>query len=83
MAIHDLGFLLNVYFRFFTKHLFLDEAHAIKSSKSIRWNTLLSFDCRNRMLLTGTPLQNNKAELWSLLHFIMPSLFDSHQEFNE
>lgn len=50
---------------------------------SIRWKTLLSFNCRNRLLLTGTPIQNNMAELWSLLHFIMPTLFDSHEQFNE
>lgn len=50
---------------------------------SIRWKTLLSFNCRNRLLLTGTPIQNNMAELWALLHFIMPTLFDSHEQFNE
>ena len=50
---------------------------------SIRWKTLLSFNCRNRLLLTGTPVQNNMAELWALLHFIMPTLFDSHEQFNE
>ncbi|RID65074.1 hypothetical protein BRARA_D00294, partial [Brassica rapa] len=50
---------------------------------SIRWKTLLSFNCRNRLLLTGTPIQNNMAELWALLHFIMPMLFDSHEQFNE
>ena len=61
----------------------LDEAQAIKSSSSIRWKTLLGFDCRNRLLLTGTPIQNNMQELWALLHFIMPSLFDSHDEFSE
>lgn len=60
-----------------------DEAQALKSSSSVRWNTLLKFKCRNRLLLTGTPIQNSMAELWSLLHFIMPSLFDSHSEFNE
>jgi DNA helicase INO80 len=38
-------------------------------------------DCRNRLLLTGTPIQNNMGELWALLHFIMPTLFDNHQEF--
>lgn len=31
----------------------------------------------------GTPIQNSMAELWALLHFIMPTLFDSHEEFNE
>jgi len=50
---------------------------------SIRWKTLLSFNCRNRLLLTGTPIQNSMAELWALLHFIMPTLFDSHEQFNE
>lgn len=66
---------------------------------SARWNTLLKFPCRNRLLLTGTPIQNTMAEvsdtlvcficithnlqLWALLHFIMPTLFDSHNEFNE
>ncbi|KAL1312465.1 hypothetical protein HN51_039075 [Arachis hypogaea] len=65
------------------QYMVLDEAQAIKSSASIRWKTLLSFNCRNRLLLTGTPIQNNMAELWSLLHFIMPTLFDSHEQFNE
>ncbi|XP_027188529.1 chromatin-remodeling ATPase INO80-like isoform X2 [Cicer arietinum] len=65
------------------QYMVLDEAQAIKSSNSIRWKTLLSFNCRNRLLLTGTPVQNNMAELWALLHFIMPTLFDNHEQFNE
>ncbi|KAK4373713.1 hypothetical protein RND71_009097 [Anisodus tanguticus] len=65
------------------QYMVLDEAQAIKSSNSIRWKTLLSFNCRNRLLLTGTPVQNNMAELWALLHFIMPTLFDSQEQFNE
>ncbi|KAF8102126.1 hypothetical protein N665_0201s0411 [Sinapis alba] len=65
------------------QYMVLDEAQAIKSSTSIRWKTLLSFNCRNRLLLTGTPIQNNMAELWALLHFIMPMVFDSHEQFNE
>ncbi|XP_013388979.2 uncharacterized protein LOC106157780 [Lingula anatina] len=64
-------------------YMVLDEAQAIKSSSSIRWKMLLGFSCRNRLLLTGTPIQNSMAELWALLHFIMPTLFDSHDEFNE
>uniref|UniRef100_A0A183A7A7 Chromatin-remodeling ATPase INO80 n=1 Tax=Echinostoma caproni TaxID=27848 RepID=A0A183A7A7_9TREM len=62
-------------------YIVLDEAHAIKSTSSLRWRILLSFKCRNRLLLTGTPIQNTMQELWALLHFIMPSLFDSHDEF--
>ncbi|CAD6983375.1 unnamed protein product, partial [Tilletia controversa] len=65
------------------QYMVLDEAQAIKSSQSARWKTLLSFNCRNRLLLTGTPVQNSMQELWALLHFIMPSLFDSHDEFSE
>ncbi|WFD31299.1 Putative DNA helicase ino80 [Malassezia sp. CBS 17886] len=65
------------------QYMVLDEAQAIKSSSSNRWKTLLGFNCRNRLLLTGTPVQNSMQELWALLHFIMPSLFDSHDEFSE
>ncbi|KAI1814924.1 SNF2 family N-terminal domain-containing protein [Poronia punctata] len=65
------------------QYMILDEAQAIKSSTSSRWKCLLGFHCRNRLLLTGTPIQNNMQELWALLHFIMPSLFDSHDEFSE
>ncbi|KAL3476121.1 SNF2 family N-terminal domain-containing protein [Aspergillus californicus] len=65
------------------QYMVLDEAQAIKSSQSSRWKSLLGFSCRNRLLLTGTPIQNNMQELWALLHFIMPTLFDSHDEFSE
>lgn len=65
------------------QYMILDEAQAIKSSSSSRWKTLLAFQCRNRLLLTGTPIQNNMQELWALLHFIMPTLFDSHDEFSD
>ena len=65
------------------QYMILDEAQAIKSSNSSRWRVLMSFRCRNRLLLTGTPIQNNMQELWALLHFIMPTLFDNHDEFND
>lgn len=65
------------------QYMILDEAQAIKSSNSSRWKVLLGFHCRNRLLLTGTPIQNNMQELWALLHFIMPTLFDSHDEFSD
>ena len=65
------------------QYMVLDEAQALKSSASARWKTLLGFACRNRLLLTGTPVQNTMAELWALLHFIMPTLFDSHEQFAE
>jgi hypothetical protein len=59
----------------------LDEAHNIKNWQSQRWQTLLTFNSQRRLLLTGTPLQNNLMELWALLHFLMPHMFRSRKEF--
>ncbi|KAK0702543.1 SNF2 family N-terminal domain-containing protein [Apiosordaria backusii] len=53
-------------------YMILDEAHNIKNFKSQRWQTLLGFNTHARLLLTGTPLQNNLTELWSLLYFLAP-----------
>jgi helicase SWR1 len=63
------------------KYLILDEAHLIKNWKSQRWQTLLNFNSKWWIFLTGTPLQNDLMELWSLMHFLMPHVFQSHQEF--
>lgn len=65
------------------QYIILDEAQAIKNNASQRWTTLLSFKSRNKLLLTGTPIQNGMNELWALLHFIMPNLFDSLEQFKE
>ncbi|XP_024084966.1 helicase domino isoform X2 [Cimex lectularius] len=65
------------------KYLILDEAQNIKNFKSQRWQLLLNFQTQRRLLLTGTPLQNNLMELWSLMHFLMPNVFESHREFKE
>ncbi|CAB4253786.1 similar to Saccharomyces cerevisiae YDR334W SWR1 Swi2/Snf2-related ATPase that is the structural component of the SWR1 complex [Maudiozyma barnettii] len=54
------------------EYMILDEAHNIKNFRSTRWQALLNFNTKRRLLLTGTPLQNNLAELWSLLYFLMP-----------
>lgn len=55
------------------QYLILDEAHHIKNFRSQRWQVLLNFNAERRLLLTGTPLQNNLMELWSLLYFLMPN----------
>lgn len=52
-------------------YMILDEAHMIKNFRSQRWNILLMFRSFRRLLLTGTPLQNNLTELWALLQFLM------------
>ena len=61
-------------------YMILDEAHNIKNFRSQRWQTLLGFKTRARLLLTGTPLQNNLTELWSLLFFLQPSDLAEEQE---
>ncbi|CAE6405730.1 unnamed protein product [Rhizoctonia solani] len=60
-------------------YMILDEAHNIKNFKSQRWATLFSFNSERRLLLTGTPLQNNITELWSLLYFVQPDTANKHQ----
>jgi len=64
-------------------YFILDEAQHIKNFKSQRWQLLLNFQTSGRLLLTGTPLQNNLMELWSLMHFLMPDVFRSHRNFKE
>jgi SNF2 family DNA or RNA helicase len=65
------------------KYLILDEAHMIKNWRSQRWQTLLNFNSKRRLLITGTPLQNDLMELWSLMHFLMPQIFASHAQFKD
>ncbi|PIC41265.1 hypothetical protein B9Z55_008745 [Caenorhabditis nigoni] len=65
------------------QYLILDEAQNIKNWKSQRWQALLNVRARRRLLLTGTPLQNSLMELWSLMHFLMPTIFSSHDDFKD
>ncbi|KAK3791362.1 hypothetical protein RRG08_012544 [Elysia crispata] len=61
----------------------VDEAHRLKNDDSLLYRSLETFDTNHRILVTGTPLQNSLKELWSLLHFIMPDIFDNWPEFEE
>ncbi|XP_046728087.1 SWI/SNF-related matrix-associated actin-dependent regulator of chromatin subfamily A containing DEAD/H box 1A isoform X2 [Silurus meridionalis] len=54
-----------------------DEGHMLKNMNSLRYRHLMAINTEKRLLLTGTPLQNNLLELISLLNFIMPSMFSS------
>ncbi|KAK7092524.1 lymphocyte-specific helicase-like isoform X2 [Littorina saxatilis] len=58
------------------RYLVVDEGHRIKNSKCRLISALRMYKTTNRLLLTGTPLQNNLAELWSLLNFLLPEIFD-------
>ncbi|KAJ0067623.1 hypothetical protein NL108_008946, partial [Boleophthalmus pectinirostris] len=52
-----------------------DEGHMLKNMNSLRYRHLMAINAQHRVLLTGTPVQNNLLELMSLLNFIMPSMF--------
>lgn len=57
-----------------------DEGHILKNSKSAGYVELMRIPAQFRLLLTGTPLQNNLTELASLLGFILPSVFREHSQ---
>lgn len=57
-----------------------DEGHMLKSSKSMLYEKLIRISANFRLLLTGTPLQNNLQELASLLGFIMPEVFKDRKD---
>ncbi|XP_016372350.1 SWI/SNF-related matrix-associated actin-dependent regulator of chromatin subfamily A containing DEAD/H box 1A-like [Sinocyclocheilus rhinocerous] len=59
------------------KYAVFDEGHMLKNMNSQRYRHLMAINAEHRLLLTGTPLQNNLLELMSLLNFIMPSMFSS------
>ncbi|KAF7662346.1 hypothetical protein LDENG_00238680 [Lucifuga dentata] len=59
------------------KYAIFDEGHMLKNMNSLRYRHLMAINAEHRLLLTGTPLQNNLLELMSLLNFIMPSLFSN------
>lgn len=63
------------------KFIIVDEGHRIKNLNCKLIKTLKEFDSANRLLLTGTPLQNNLSELWSLLNFLLPDIFDDLEVF--
>ena len=58
-----------------------DEGHRLKNLNCKLIKDLKQYQSANRLLITGTPLQNNLAELWSLLNFLMPEVFDTYENF--
>nr|XP_027193574.1 helicase swr1-like [Dermatophagoides pteronyssinus] len=63
-------------------YMVLDEAHVLKNFAGIQWNTIFRYSYVHRLLLTGTPLQNNLMELWSLMYMIIPEVFGNHADFD-
>lgn len=69
--------------KFAWQYIIVDEAHRIKNEESQLSQIIRLFNSRNRLLVTGTPLQNNLHELWALLNFILPDVFSDSQVFDE
>lgn len=65
-------------------HMIIDEGHRMKNSNSKLSGTIQQYySTRFRLILTGTPLQNNLAELWAMLNFTLPNIFKSAKTFDE
>ncbi|KAL2341159.1 hypothetical protein Fmac_009099 [Flemingia macrophylla] len=69
--------------RFSWRYIIIDEAHRIKNENSLLSKTMRLYSTNYRLLITGTPLQNNLHELWSLLNFLLPEIFSSAETFDE
>nr|KAF6436433.1 SWI/SNF related, matrix associated, actin dependent regulator of chromatin, subfamily a, member 1 [Rousettus aegyptiacus] len=72
----------SVFKKFHWRYLVIDEAHRIKNEKSKLSEIVREFKSTNRLLLTGTPLQNNLHELWALLNFLLSDVFNSADDFD-
>ncbi|AVX21329.1 Superfamily II DNA or RNA helicase, SNF2 family [Carboxydocella sporoproducens DSM 16521] len=62
-------------------YCFLDEAQHIKNAQTVNAKSVLQINARSYFALTGTPIENSLAELWSIFNFILPGYFPHYQEF--
>ncbi|XP_022175551.1 lymphocyte-specific helicase-like [Myzus persicae] len=74
----DTKFLKNYDWKYIT----IDEGHKLKNSLTLTTRCLREFACANKLILTGTPIQNNMDELWTLLNLLMPKLFNDIKDFS-
>ncbi|OJA19787.1 hypothetical protein AZE42_11369 [Rhizopogon vesiculosus] len=66
--------------KFSFEYIIIDEAHRIKNVDSLLAQIVRAFMSRGRLLITGTPLQNNLKELFALLNFICPEIFSDYAD---
>ncbi|KAL9317402.1 hypothetical protein ACSQ67_013919 [Phaseolus vulgaris] len=80
LIMRDKAFLKKIQW----KYLIVDEGHRLKNHESALARTLDNgYHIQRRLLLTGTPIQNSLQELWSLLNFLLPNIFNSVQNFED
>lgn len=77
MVINDHHNLSRIKWEF----IIIDEGHRMKNADAKLFQQLRQFSSATRLLITGTPLQNNLKELWSLLHFLLPNIFTDWEAF--
>uniref|UniRef100_A0A6N2L4N4 Protein CHROMATIN REMODELING 5 n=1 Tax=Salix viminalis TaxID=40686 RepID=A0A6N2L4N4_SALVM len=77
VVLKDKAFLSKIKWNY----LMVDEAHRLKNSEAQLYTALLEFSTKNKLLITGTPLQNSVEELWALLHFLDSDKFRSKDDF--
>ncbi|KAK1287303.1 Chromatin structure-remodeling complex protein SYD [Acorus calamus] len=80
LIMRDKAFLKKIHWYY----MIVDEGHRLKNHECALAKTLVTgYQIRRRLLLTGTPIQNSLQELWSLLNFLLPTIFNSVQNFEE
>ncbi|KAJ1490316.1 SNF2 family N-terminal domain-containing protein, partial [Baffinella frigidus] len=79
VAMNDIKKLCNLHW----KYIVVDEGHRLKNKDCRLLRELKTLTADNRLLLSGTPLQNNLSELWSLLNFILPDIFQDLATFKD
>lgn len=80
LIMRDKAFLKKIHWQY----MIVDEGHRLKNHECALARTLVTgYRIRRRLLLTGTPIQNSLQELWALLNFLLPSIFNSVENFEE
>ncbi|OVA12559.1 SNF2-related [Macleaya cordata] len=79
LIMRDKAFLKKIHWYY----MIVDEGHRLKNHECALARTIKGYRIRRRLLLTGTPIQNSLQELWALLNFLLPNIFNSVQNFEE
>ncbi|KAJ6324008.1 hypothetical protein OIU76_011333 [Salix suchowensis] len=79
LIMRDKAFLKKIQWQY----MIVDEGHRLKNHECALAKTIAGYQVKRRLLLTGTPIQNSLQELWSLLNFLLPHIFNSEDKFEE